>query len=422
MSRDEALTGLSLRDMRQGLDRGDFSAHDLVEAHLARIADADEALGAFVHTDPGGALRAAASASGPLGGIPFAIKDVFDTAAMPTEMGSEAYRGHRPRFDAGCVALARAAGAIPLGKTATAEFAGTAPAATVNPWNPAHTPGGSSSGAAAAVAARMAAFAFGTQTGGSVLRPAAFCGIAGFKPTLGLYPVSGMLAAAHSFDTVGLLARAAADIALVHATLTNGTVAAKADPSTLKIGLCRTHLWDTVSPPARDALAGAAAALSRAGAELSDLALPEGFAGLTDHRAVVNAFERHGNLAGEAVARDLFQPKSREVADKGAHITAETYLAARRELDRWRAETASIFGGNDLILAPVTPGEAPEGLDSTGDPRLQEIWTMLQFPAISVPWGRGPSGLPLGVQLIAPRFEDAGLLSGARLLEALRPG
>ncbi|MCR8549223.1 amidase [Salipiger sp. P9] len=420
MSRDVTLTGLSLRDMRQGLDRGDFSARDLVEAHLARIAEADGALGAFVHTDPGGARQAAASVGGPLGGIPFAIKDVLDTADMPTEMGSKIYRGHQPRFDAGCVALARAAGAIALGKTATAEFAGTAPAATVNPWNPAHTPGGSSSGSAAAVAARMAAFAFGTQTGGSVLRPAAFCGIAGFKPTQGVYPISGMLAAAHSFDTVGLFARDTADIAIVHAALTNGTTARTAQAADLKIGLCRTHLWDTVDTPARDALAGAAAALTAAGAALSDLTLPDGFSELTQHRAVVNAFERHGNMAGESVASDRFQPKSRAVAEKGADITADAYLAARRELDRWRVETASIFAGTDLILAPVTPGEAPEGIESTGDPRLQEIWTMLQFPSVSVPWGRGPSGLPLGVQLIAPRFDDARLLSGARLLEELR--
>lgn len=406
--------------LRSALDAGQVTAEALVEAHLDRIACFDGDLHAYVHVDFEGARRVAKAPSlGILSGIPFGVKDVLDVAGMPCEHGSALYHGHVPPFDAGCVALLKQQGAIVLGKTATAEFAGTAPAATVNPLDPTRSPGGSSSGSGAAVAAGMAVFALGTQTGGSVLRPAAFCGVAGFKPTFGAWPVAGMLPAAHSFDTVGAIARSADDLAWVHAAIMR--LQAPSPPNALPVvGLYRTHLWETVSTESAEAFDHAEQVIFQAGGKVIDLPLAAGIAELTQHRVVVNAFERCGNTACYNGDLDRIRSETREVMALGGAVDGEAYLHSRRALDAARASLGALFGEADVLLTPVVPDVAPEGLGWTGDPRLQELWSTLRCPAIAVPFGHAPSGLPLSVQLVARPNEDALLLDAARQLEALR--
>lgn len=407
--------------LRKALSSGKLTPLDLVEAHLDRISAADKDVRAFVHVDAQGARDAArARIVGPLRGLPFGIKDVLDTGDMPTEHGSALFAGGRPSFDAGCVALLRVAGAIALGKTATAELAGTAPPATMHPADRARTPGGSSSGSAAAVAAGMVVFALGTQTGGSVLRPAAFCGVSGFKPSYGLWPIAGMLPAAHSFDSVGVIARSAGDLAIIHAAIMR-MPEARPHPAPARVSLCRTHLWETVSPDAIEAIEAAFRAFERAGAIAGQVSLPEGFARLTDHRAIINAFERTSNMMGFAAMKDGLRAQTRAVFERGLAISGADYIEARRALDAARANLDAVFGTADILLAPVTPDVAPVGLESTGDPRLQEIWSMLHCPSVTIPFGKGRGGLPLGVQLVARPFDDDLLLAAAEQLERLRP-
>lgn len=421
---EEALCRLGVRDIVAGIARGDFDARQLLQSCLQRIEEREPQIRAWASIDAEVALAAAARAqAGPLGGVPFAVKDVIDTARVPTQMGSRVYEGHQPRYDAGCVGQARMAGAIVLGKTVTAEFAGTDATTTTNPRAPGHTPGGSSSGSAAAVADFMVPFAFGTQTGGSVLRPAAFCGVVGFKPTYGFYTIAGMKPAAHSFDTVGLIARSVSDIALVHGVLM-GSETQEAAASAPRIGLFRSHLWDTVDDDSRRATEQAIAALERRGASIVEVEAPPGFESITESRAVINAFERARGLAGEwSDARDRFAPRSTQVCERGFAVTGSAYVDARRMVEnfRMRADQA-LFAQVDLLLTPATPGPAPLGLDYAGDPRLQELWTMLHMPSMTIPAGASAGGLPLSIQLVAPRFEDERLLAQAQWVARIIAG
>lgn len=425
--REATVTGplntLTIEQIRAGVDAGAFSAAEVVEACLARIAERDPQVQAWIAVDAEGARAAALEPrhGGPLQGVPFGVKDVSRTARCPTQMGAEAHAGATHRFDAAAVAVLRAAGGVMLGKTATAEYAGTAPADTRHPDAPAHTPGGSSSGSAAAVADCMVPFALGTQTGGSVIRPAAFCGVVGFKPTFGLYPVDGMKMAAQSFDTVGLFTRTAADAALLHSVLMNMAPAAAEGP--VRFGVLSTHLDDTVDPAMAAALAVAGARLSEAGCPVETVAAPGWLRGLTEHRAVINAFERHRALAPEALAHGHgFRPETQATWEAGRALSGDAYLAARRAVDDARREAASLFDRVDVLLTAATPGEAPAGLHSTGDPRLQELWTTLHLPALCLPCGTGPTGLPLSVQLIGRAYADTHLLGAARVAEAALGG
>lgn len=417
------LNRLGVVELVAGLRAGAFSATEVVDACVARIVQRDATVRAWIAVAADSARRLAmgVDAALPLCGVPFGVKDVIETAELPTEMGAHCYQGYQPRFDAGTVAQLRLAGGIMLGKTATAEFAGTFPAATCHPLDPSRTPGGSSSGSAAAVADFMVPFALGTQTGGSVLRPAAFCGVVGFKPSYGLYTIAGMKSAAPSFDTIGLIARSVADVALVHATLMNGTPAA-ALLRAPRVGVFRSHLWPHVEADARQCLEQAVSAFAAAGAEVCEIAIPEGFDRITGERAIINAFERARVLAGEwESARATFSRASFDLCERGFAIPAERYLEARRAVDAFRLRAADLFAQVDVLVTPTTVGVAPAGLESTGDPRLQELWTMLHLPAITVPAGRAPQGpgqgdgpaLPLAVQLVGPRYGDAALLAAA---------
>lgn len=412
---------LGVRDIVQGIGAGAFTAIDVIDACMARIDARDGDIKAWAATDAATARAQAATGvatRGPLAGVPFGVKDVIDTASLPTRMGSPLYEAHRPLYDAGIVGQLRLGGGIVLGKTHTCEFAGTQPTHTVNPHAPAHTPGGSSSGSAAAVADFMVPLALGTQTGGSVLRPAAFCGIVGFKPSYGFYPIAGMKPAAHSFDTPGLFARAVGDIALVHSVLMNEPEAQPAGRKP-RIGVFRTHLWDLVDAGAAANFERAIATLARQGASVQEVAAPQGFARITERRAVINAFERSRDLAGEWLADSASMgPLTQQISQRGLGVSGTDYAAARRDVEDFRTAAVQMFAAVDVIVTPVTPGEAPLGLANTGDPRLQELWTMLHTPSMAIPSGHGAGGLPLGLQLVGPRFGDHALLTHALWIEA----
>jgi Asp-tRNA(Asn)/Glu-tRNA(Gln) amidotransferase A subunit family amidase len=406
----------------QSIAAGETTCEAVVRDCVARIAARDGVVKAWVNFDADRAIAEAraldrGSNRGPLHGVPVGIKDIIDTADMPTEMGSPIYRGHRPPADAACVALLRRAGAVILGKTATCEFAGSAPAVTTNPHNAAHTPGGSSSGSAAAVADRMVPAALGTQTGGSVLRPSSYCGIFGFKPTYNSFNKAGVWPAADGIDTIGLHARSLDDVALLTAVL---RMQAPQPPRKLdgapRIGLCRTEIWDTAQPETKAAIEGAATALGNAGATVREVELPAAFHGMhAMARGTINFYERAACMAFHWDRnREKLSPQMRRYIENGQKTSREDYVAAWRRIDECRAALPAVFDNLDVLLVPCVLGEAPKGLEATGDPSMQAIWTALHTPAMTLPTHRGPNNLPVGIQLVAQRYDDDRLLACAR--------
>ena len=404
----------------RAIAEGRIASEEAVAACLARIAEREATVRAWAWLDPDHALaearaRDAARPLGPLHGVPVGVKDIFDTADMPTQMGSPIYRGHRPAADAAAVAILRAAGAVILGKTVTAEFAGTHPGPTTNPHDAARTPGGSSQGSAAGVADFMMPVALGTQTGGSVLRPSSFCGIVGFKPSFGTFNRAGIKFAAESLDTIGLHARALEDVALVADVLTGrepGGIAALARPP--RIGLCRTPLWHLAEPETVAAIDGAAAAVRAAGAAVDEVRLPAAFDALADARRAINDHERARAMAHEwRTDRDRLSPALRKTVEAGLAVPHAEYRAALARTRDCRHLLDWLFDDWDALLAPAVNGEAPPGLGHAGDPAFQALWTMLHVPAITLPTHRGPNAMPVGIQLVARRGEDDLLLSVA---------
>ena len=398
-----------------------MSVEQVARACLARIARRNPVIHAWETIDSDAVLTQAraldrAKLRSPLHGIPVGVKDVIDTVDLPTQMGSSLYTGYQPRNDAACVAQLRSAGALILGKTVTAEFAGTAPTKTRNPHNIEHTPGGSSSGSAAAVADHMVPIAIGTQTGGSVLRPAAFCGVVGFKPSFGSYNRVGVKPAAESLDTIGLIAREIDDIELVHSVLTGATATLGSLPSQApRIGVCRTHLWDTVAPETIAAIEQTIKIITNAGGEVNEKTLPGDGEKLTEERIIINSYERARALAHEWFeSKDQLSEQLIKTCERGFRISGERYIAAQRLVEKSRLEVAERFTDIDALLTPTAPGEAPRGFEDAGDPRLQELWTLLHLPSITLPTYSGPNGLPVGIQLIAARHDEAHLCAIAR--------
>jgi amidase len=414
-----SLNELSACDIAQGVASGTFSAEAVVRDCLDRIEERDKQVKAWAFIDGKLALEQAraldnAGAKGALAGVPLAIKDIIDTFDMPTDMGSPIYRNHRTAADASCVALARRAGAVILGKTVTCEFAGLTPNVTRNPRNLDHTPGGSSSGSAAAVADNMAAVAYGTQTGGSVLRPASFCGAVGYKPTYNLISRGGIKFAAESRDTIGLIGRSVDDVDLVASVLT-GRSRAPSREAPLRIGFCRTYLWDQALPESQHAIEDSARRLQAAGASFHDVALPISFDALHEARTIINPVERARSMAHEwNTNRALLSPGLTRQIEDGLTIPYARYIESLQRIKECRDLVPEIFGEVDVLLAPVVTGEAPKGLESTGDPKFQEFWTALHTPTITLPTHRGPNNLPIGIQLIGRLYEDEALLAAAR--------
>jgi amidase len=411
-------------EIARGIAAGEFTCEAVTRACLARIAEREGLVHAWTNFDPERALAAArardrAAPLGPLHGVPIGIKDVIDTFDMPTEMGSPIYRGHRPPADAACVALLRAAGAVILGKTVTCEFAGVTPGPTTNPHDETRTPGGSSSGSAAAVADCMVPVALGTQTGGSVLRPASYCGVIGYKPTYNAFSRVGVKPAAEGLDTVGLIARSLDDVALARAVLLGlepGPLVATAPP---RIGLTRTHLWDHAQPETVAAVEDAAQRLNEAGAAIIEVKLPAAFAELNQAREIVNDCERAVAMADEWHRhRDLISERLRKIVQRGLDAPPRDYAAAMRLAERCRADLDAAFGTADVLLAPCVRGEAPEGLHHTGDPSLPALWTLLHAPTLTLPTAVGPNGLPVGIQLVGRRHDDERLLAASKWIFA----
>jgi Asp-tRNA(Asn)/Glu-tRNA(Gln) amidotransferase A subunit family amidase len=424
------ILSLSARQTAQEIAAGRLTAEAVAATCLDRIAAREPVVGAWHYLDREAALAAArqrdaSPPSGPLHGVPIAVKDLIDTADMPTGYGSAIYEGHRPAADAACVALARAAGAVVLGKTVTTEFACFTAGKTANPRNPAHTPGGSSSGSAAAVADLMAPLALGTQTAGSVIRPAAFCGVVGYKPSFGefsfgLIPRAGVKPLADSLDTIGTMARNVADAAFL-AGILGGRPALRhvAMPDAApRFGFYRTPMWEEAEPSSVAALDHARAALERAGAWVAEVAVPRKHQGLTAAQDAVMGFELAQGLAHERLQHSAeLSPRLAQQLDAGMAVGADVYEQALAETAAAHAGLDAFFGPCDAILTPAAPGEAPQGLGYTGNPVFNRMWTLLGVPCVTLPAIWGDSGLPTGIQLVGRIGRDARLMAAALFVE-----
>jgi Asp-tRNA(Asn)/Glu-tRNA(Gln) amidotransferase A subunit family amidase len=406
---------ISLADLQRRVASGDLSADAAIAQSQAAIGAQDQALGAFVCRD----AIARAATGGPLRGIAVGIKDIIDTADFPTEMGSSIYRGFRPRADAAVVGMLKRAGATIIGKTTTTPFAANDPTATVNPHNHAHTPGGSSSGSAAAVGAGMIPLALGTQTGGSVIRPASFCGAAAIKPTYRLLPTVGVKCFSWTLDTVGLFAAGVEDLACGLSALTGRPeLLLPTSIAAPRIGVVTQDFAGEVEAASVEALQLAARASERAGANVRTLALPEVLADAWRIHTTVQQFEAHQAFAWEYRERyDDMAPLLRGRLDESRDIPPAEYDEAQNIAARARAALARIFEQVDVLLTYSAPGAPPKGLDSTGDPRLNRLWTLMGVPCVNVPAYMAENNLPVGVQLIAPFGEDGKALAAARFVE-----
>ncbi|MGH3328016.1 MAG: amidase [Streptomycetales bacterium] len=404
---------------------GVLTSERLVRSCLERIEAREEVVGAWAYLDREAAIREARrrdteSPRGPLHGVPVGVKDIIATACLPTEYGSPIYAGHRTTHDATCVTRLQAAGALVLGKTVTTEFALFHPGRTANPRDPSRTPGGSSSGSAAAVADTMVPVALGTQTAGSIVRPASFCGVFGFKPTFGLVDRSGVNAVSPSLDTLGPLARAVPDLALAAAVMA-GRRPEEFDPDgvgfeTPSIGFVRTPEWAAADPDTRDRIEAAVETIARH-TRVREVSPPEGFARLADSQRTIMEYEAAVQLDGERRNhRGQLSEILAETLDRGRRIGERTYREALNHAAACRQALPRLFSRCDVVLAPSAIGQPPSGLQATGDPLFCRAWTMLGTPAVAVPGLTGADGLPLGVQVIAPPHRDAVALAGARWL------
>ena len=400
------------------IEGGTLTSERLVRDCLERIAVRESVVKVWAHLDPELAIAQAkaadASSGGILRGVPVGGKDIIDTHDMPTGHNSPIFAGKVPFADAACVALARTANGVILGKTVTTEFANRHPGPTTNPHSPGNTPCGSSSGSAAAVADGHVPLAFGTQTGGSVIRPAAYCGVIGYKPTFNDFSRTGIKMQCHSLDTLGLMARTLEDIALFRAAVLKlPPVPVDRAMGAPRIGFLRTPIWDDASADTKRLLEATARKLSVKGAVVADVAFDAPFADILDDHGAICGFEVVRNYADERLRNP--DKVSRELMEgqlaSGLDVTLDRYVAAQRKAVAFRAHVDSLFERFDALLCPSAPGEAPEGVEYTGDPRFNSIWTLAHEPCVTLPAGSGSSGLPLGVQLVGLRHEDDRLLS-----------
>ena len=424
------LNTLTATEAARKIAAGDLTAEALVRACLDRVGEREQIIGAWEYIDPDAAIDAAKQRDaekprGPLHGIPVGIKDIIDTADMPTRLGSPIYADNRPAADAASVAAIKSAGAIVMGKTVTTEFATFTPGKTVNPHNIAHTPGGSSSGSAAAVADFMVPIAYGTQTSGSVIRPSSFCGLCGFKPSFGAVSRLGVLTIVPSFDCVGYMARSFDDLSLTHRVVT-GLPPLPLDDGpgrAPRIGICRSHQWPQASQASVDALEKAAQRLVERGATTDDITLPARFAGLEAAHAVIMDVALSQSLRRDYDEhRALLSERLRERMERGMATTTDKFLEALALAARCRADIAPLLADWDGFLTPSAVGEAPEGLAITGLPTFNMVWTLLHLPCVTVPGLTGPSGLPVGVQLVAGQGGDQSLLALGKWLHSRLAG
>ena len=410
---------LSATEALAAIDTGTLTSERLVRDCLDRITERDPVVKAWVHLNPDLALAQARAADatkgGLLRGIPVGVKDIIDTYDMPTGHNSPIFEGTQPFGDAACVVLCRTANAVILGKTVTTEFANRHPGPTTNPHNPAHTPGGSSSGSAAAVADGHVPLAFGTQTGGSVIRPAAYCGVIGYKPTFGDFSRVGIKMQCHSVDTLGLMARTLDDIALFRAAMLKlPPVAIDRGGSAPRIGFLRTPIWDEAEPDTKALLEDVAKKLGA-----KDVSFTPAFKDILDDHAAITGWESLRNYADERLRNpDKVSAELMAGMKRSEAITLDRYVAAQRKTVAFKAFIDALFDSVDVLLCPSAPGEAPKGVEYTGDPRFNSIWTLAGTPCVTLPVGTGDMGLPLGIQLVGLRHADDKLLSHSAWIAA----
>jgi Asp-tRNA(Asn)/Glu-tRNA(Gln) amidotransferase A subunit family amidase len=396
------------RGIAKAIAREDLHPQQVAEVFQARIAAIEPQIGAFVRLNP-----APLASAGPLASVPFGVKDVIDTADLPTGYGSDTYPGWQPCRDAPVVHLARQAGALVLGKTVTTEFATAAPGRTVNPFDPARTPGGSSSGSAAALAAGMVLLAYGTQTSGSTIRPASYCGVVGYKASAGLIDRTGVKPLSGTLDVVGLMARDVRDVALL-ASVAMRRPEMVTEPALPRIGL---FLADQPDCPSDVAMAVADRAAGVLGA-VAPVPAPGWWPGLGPAQADVFGWEVSACLGPDRDLHwDRLHPATQGFLTRAGAATFADWQAGLAARDAALADLDRLFGDCDVLMTQPAPGEAPLGLGATGPAAYNIRWTLLGCPALSLPAGLGPQGLPVGVQLVARPGQDRLLLSAAAAIE-----
>jgi Asp-tRNA(Asn)/Glu-tRNA(Gln) amidotransferase A subunit family amidase len=430
---------LNATEAARKIREGELTSVELVQSCLDRIEEHEGTVGAWIHLDKDHALeqariaherRQAGEQLGPLHGIPVGVKDIFDTADMPTQCGSALYSGRTPTEDATAVALLRAAGAIILGKTVTTEFAFYSPGKTTNPHDPTRTPGGSSSGSAASVASFMAPLAVGSQTNGSVIRPASFCGVFGYKPSLGLISRHGVLKLSSQLDAMGAFARSLDDLALISECMMAydandagmrprsrpqiSRLMTQEPPAAPRIAFVRSPVWDEAEESTKEAFRELCEHL---GNHVDIVDLPSIFDEAVPDQGIIMATDMSRNLDKVYEAgKDKISPVLCELIEKGRTITAVDYCNAIERIDMYNAVLDHIMADYDFILTPATPGEAPVGLEATGSPIFNSIWSLCGVPALTLPILQGPAGMPLGAQIVSKRLDDARLFRNARWL------
>lgn len=422
--KSKQLNRLGLVQAAAAIEQREISSVALLQACLDRIEERNAEVAAFVAYDSKKALAAAAEADnntqlGPLRGIPFAVKDILDTADYPTEYGSPIYQGHQPHQDAVCVRLAKSRGAVLLGKVATGEFATQTPSKAKNPLNLAHTPGGSSSGSAAAVGDYMVPVAYATQTTGSIIRPAVFCGVVGYKPTFDLISPAGMKHLSPSQDTVGIITRSIEDAAFftlgLHGAATVRTASLKP-----RVALCLSRQWDYVLPETMRAIESLVHHLESAGCTVKRTWLPDEYDTLLAIQPRLFMYEARHALVNERILHgDQLSHRLQTRLQLGEHIEYDEYVSMRQQVREAQQKVETLFKGVDAVLYPAAAGEADEGLASAGDPRFGALWTLLHLPSVSFPIDLGPKGLPLGVQMIARYGQDTRLLAVANAVTSI---
>lgn len=422
LSRPDRL--LSALDLAHRVDAGEITPEGVVDLCAAAIAAREDDVGAFTHLaiDKARALartNAERLRGLPLRGLPVGLKDIYDTHDMPTEYGSAAYKAHQPASDASSVAMLRRAGGIILGKTVTTEFAHQQTGKTRNPHNLEHTPGGSSSGSAAAVAAGMVPVATGSQTAGSVIRPAAFCGVAGFKPSYKLIPTVGVKCYAWSLDTVGLYGGGVADVAFATAAMTSRDLRVdRAAPPAPRVALVRTHIWSEASADMQNAIDVTARALESAGASVREATLPPLLQDAWRAHRTIMLYEASLSYAFEYDnKRDLLGPKTVAMLDEAKTVVVDAYDDARRIANRARLALADLMGDYDAVLTPSASGAAPHGIGATGIANFNWLWTLMGTPCVNVPGLSDRAGLPLGVQIVGRFGRDRAALEAALFTE-----
>jgi amidase len=419
----KTLHQLTATEIVTAIAAGKTTAEAVTRACLDHISEREPRVRAWQFIDPELALAQAraldrAGARGPLQGVPVGMKDIIDTDDMPTEYGTPIHAGHRPRIDAACVALTRRAGGVIMGKTVTTEFANFHPGKTRHPQDPTRTPGGSSSGSGAAVGDSMVPLAIGTQTTASTIRPAAFNGCVGYRPTWGDLRCAGVMEAAGSLDTLGLIARSVEDVALYRDVLLGVKPESlpAAPAKAPRIGFCRTHFWDRCDDTTKAMLEDCAAKLSKAGASVEDVTLPQDFERIPDAHRWISSFEFARNRAWEIDHHwEMISERLRKGRiNDGLTCGFDKYRESRAFAERCRLRMDDLFGDYDVLLTPAAAGEAPVGLDATGDASFCYIWTTMHVPAMTLPLFTGPNGLPVGAQLIAKRNADRQLFEAAQ--------